>query len=125
MKSKQNWDIPFTNNSTNNTIRVFSNLLNQQHQKLTNNTPTHPRVSEVEVQSPRVDNNNNNNNNNNDNDVQHQRLNNNTTNDVRPPRLLRPRAKVYQQKYSKGKRVYRIFREPHRLIERQRYIYDF
>ena len=109
MKSKRNWDIPFTNKSINNAIGILSNLLKPTTQAAANNTATHPRVSEVEVQRPRVDNNNNNN--------SCPRVNNNTNNDVPPPRVLRPRVKVHQQKYSRGTRVYRIFGEPQRLVE--------
>ena len=59
----------------------------------TNNTTTHPRVSEIEIQRPRVNNNTN-------NDVQPPRVNNNTNNNIQPPRVLQPRAKVHQQKLS-------------------------
>ena len=52
-------------------------------------------------------------------------MNNNTTNDVQPPRVLRPRVKVHQQKYSRGTRVYKIFGEPNRLVEHQEYMSDF
>ena len=105
MKAKRNRDIPFTNNSINNAIGVLSNLLKPTTRAASNSTATHPRVSEVGVQRPRVDNNNNNNslprvNNNTNNDVRLPRVNNNTNNDVQPPRVLRPRAKVHQQKYS-------------------------
>ena len=59
MKSKQNRDIPFTDKSINNAIGVLSNLLKPTTRAATNTT--RPRVSEAEVQRPRVDNNNNNN----------------------------------------------------------------
>ena len=93
MKSKQNWDILFTNKSINNAIGVLLNLLKPTTGATANNTATHPRKSEVEVQRPRMDNNNNNNsrprvNNNTNNDVRPPRVNNNTNNDVQPPRCL-------------------------------------
>jgi len=50
---------------------------------------------------------------------------NNTNNDVRPPRVIRPRHKVHQQKYSRGTRAYRIFGEPNRLVEHRGYICNF
>ena len=93
MKAKRNRDIPFTDKSINNAIGVLSNLLKPTTRAAVNNTATRPRVSEVEAQRPRVDNNNNN------NDVQPPRVNNNTNNDVPPLRVLRPRAKVHQQNY--------------------------
>ena len=52
-------------------------------------------------------------------------MNNNTNNDTRPPRVLQPRAKIHQQKYSQGTRVYRIFGEPNRLVEHRGYKCDF
>ena len=75
MMLKQNRDIPFTDKSINNDIGILSNLLKPTTWAAANNTATCPRVSEVEVQRPRVDNNNNNNN-------SHPRVNNNTNNDV-------------------------------------------
>ena len=42
-----------------------------------------------------------------------------------PSIVLRPRAKVHHQKYSRGTRVYRIFGEPTRLVEHRGYISDF
>ena len=83
----------------------------------TTNTATCPRVSDREVQRPMVINNNNNTN------VRPPRVNND--NDVPTPRVLRPRAKIHQQKYPQGIRVYRIFGEPNRLVEHQGYICDF
>ena len=70
MTAKQNQDIPFTNKSINNAIGVLSNLLKPTTQAISNNTATLARVSEVEVQCLRVDNNNNNN--------SHPKENNNT-----------------------------------------------
>ena len=61
MKAKRNRDIPFTDKSINNTIGVLSNLLKPTTRTTVNTTATRPRVSEVEAQRPRVDNNNTNN----------------------------------------------------------------
>ena len=61
MKAKRNRDISFTGKSINNAIGVLSNLLKPTAQAAVNTTATCPRVSEVETQRPRVDNNNNNN----------------------------------------------------------------
>ena len=88
MKSKRNRDIHFTKKSVNNAISVLSKLFKPTTQAATN--ATRPRVSEVRVQRPRVDNSNNNNNNNN--------------NDARPPRVLRPRQQVHTQNYLRGKK---------------------
>ena len=118
MKAKRNRDIPFTDKSINNAIGVLLDLLKPTTQATVNTTATRPRVSEVEAQRPRVDNNNNN------NDVQPPRVNTNTNNDVSPPRVLRPRAKEHQQKYSRGTRLYGIVGEPNRLVEHWGYISD-
>ena len=109
MKSKRNRDIPFTKKSINDAISVLSKLFQPTTQAATN--ATRPRVSEVRVQRPRVDDNNNNNNNNNNN--------------ARPPRVLRPQQQVHRQKYLRGTRVYRMFGEPIRLVEHRGYIYGF
>ena len=119
MKAKQNHDIPFINKSINNAIGVISNLLQPTTRAATNNTTTCPRVSEVEVQGPRVVNNRNNNscprvNKITNNDVRSQRVTKNTNNDTQPPKVLQPRAKMHQQKNSRGTREYRIFEEPNR-----------
>ena len=68
MNAKRNRDIPFTDKSINNAIGVLSNLLKPTTQATGNTTTTRPRVSEVEAQRLRVDNNNN-------------------TNDAQPPRV--------------------------------------
>ena len=73
------------------------------------------------VRIPRVHNNNNNNNTNNG-DNSRPRVNNNGNGTAR---MLRPRQQVHNQNYSQGTQVYRIFREPIRLVEHLGYIYDF
>ena len=118
MKANRNRNISFTNKSINNAIGVLSNLL-KPTTRCTVNTTTSPRVSEVAAQRPKVDYNNNN------NDAQRPRVNNNTNNDVSSPRVLRPRAKVHQQKYARATRLYSIFGEPTRLVEHKGYISDF
>ena len=49
----------------------------------------------------------------------------NNDNDAQTPRVLQPRAKIHQQKYPRGTRVYQIFGEPNRLVEHRGYICDF
>ena len=65
MKAKRNRDIPFTDRSINNAIRVLSNLLKPTEQAATTSGVIRPRVAKDGVRIPRVDNNNNNNNTNN------------------------------------------------------------
>ena len=103
--SQQNWDIPFTDKSISNAIGVLSNLLKPTARAAANNTAIHPRVSEVEVQRPKVDNNNNDNsrprrNNNTNNNVKPPRVDINTNNDDQSSTVLQPRVAVHQQKYS-------------------------
>ena len=93
MKAKRNHDIPFIDKSINNAIGVLLKLL-QPTARVTTSTATRPRVSNGDVQRSRAINNNNN------NDVQLPRVDYNNDNDVQSPRVLRPRAKIHQQKYS-------------------------
>ena len=60
MKAKRNHDIPFTNKSINNAIGVLSIFLQPTTRATTTNTATYPRVSDREVQRPKVVDNNNN-----------------------------------------------------------------
>ena len=117
MKSKQNRNIPFTDNSINNAIGVLFNLIQPTTQIAPTNITTRLRVSETGVQRPKVDNNNTNN--------SRPRVNTTTNNDVRSPRVLRPRKKVHQRKYSRGTKVYKIFGKPNILVEHCGYNCDF
>ena len=118
MQAKRNRDIPFTDKSINNAIGALSKLL-QPTARATTSTATRPRVSNCDVQRPRMVNNNSN------IEVRSPRVDTNNDKDVRSPRVLRPRVKISQQKSSRGIRVYRIFGEPNRLVEHRGYINDF
>ena len=103
----------------------------QPTRQVTPSTATCPRVIKGDAQRPRVGNTNQvrpprvDNINNNNKVLRPLRVNNNTNNDATPQRVLRPRAEIHQQKYSRGTRVYKIFGEPTRLVEHKGYISDF